>query len=137
MTERELAFIAGKAAGLSGAEALRRAGSKAKRPDAVASNMLRKVEIRAAIAEAQRVVLQRVEDTGVWSRETVLRALQDDRELARQLRKPEAAVSATMGAAKILKLTDADVVQDNRVQIAVGSLTDEQLSAILAVRGQM
>ena len=30
-----------------------------------------------------------------------------------------------------------EVVQDNRVQIAVGSLTDEQLAAILAVRGQM
>jgi len=68
--------------------------------EAAASRLLRNVKVAARVAELQKGAARRVECTVA----DIARQLDEDRDFARQLDNPSAAISATLGKAKVLGL---------------------------------
>jgi hypothetical protein len=68
--------------------------------EAAASRLLSDVKVQARISELQERAAIKVEKTAA----DVVRMLEEDRKLAREIQQPGAAVSASMGIAKILGL---------------------------------
>jgi phage terminase small subunit len=84
--------------------------------------------VAARIAELQAKVADKVTTTAA----DIARQLDEDRKFARQLKQSAAAVTATMGKAKVLGL----IVEKTRVSFDFSNLNDEDLDALERILGK-
>ncbi len=114
-------FAQNIAKGMNATEAYREAGYTAKgnAAEVNASKLLRHAKVRARIAELQNKAAERT----IKTIEDIVSQLDEDRALARANGQASAAVSATMGQAKILGL----ITDKHRV---VGITYEEALDAL-------
>ena len=123
-------FAQGVAKGLSATEAYEKAGYKPHQPSA--SRLLSNAMVERRIDELKAKAAERA----ITTVEDIARQLDEDRQFARQNGSAAAAVSATMGKAKVLGL----IVEKQDHTSSDGSmspraLTSEELEKELASRG--
>jgi len=121
LTPKQRAFVREYAIDKNGTQAAIRAGYSKKTANEQAARLLANVSIAEAVNAAEK---KHAETCGITI-ETITKMLLEDRKLARELETPAAAVSASMGLAKLHGL----VVDKSQLSGAVGGI-GELLSAI-------
>jgi hypothetical protein len=96
--------------------------------DGASARLSGNIRIRERLAELQARVAEKVTTTAA----DIARQLDEDRKFARQLKQSAAAVTATMGKAKVLGL----IVEKTRVSFDFSNLNDEDLDALERILGK-
>lgn len=121
------AFAQAMAKGMSRGDAYAAAGFKPNTKNA--SRLYGRPEVQARLAELQ----ERAADKAVVTVADIARQLDDDRNFARKLESPSAAVSATMGKAKVLGL----IVDRQQHNFDLSGLSDDDLDALERIRERL
>lgn len=116
------------AKGKSQAEAYTKAGYKP--DDGAASRLSGNIKVRDRVAELQ----SRAAEKAVFTAADMARQLDEDREFARKLKNPSAAISASLGKAKVLGLAPdrMEHTGKNGGPIEYRDLSDEEIDARIA-----
>ncbi len=97
MNPKRQAFVREYAVSRNGLQSAIRAGYSEKTAGQIANNLLKILEVKEALAELEA---KHADQCGVTI-ENLTREIEKDREQARQLGQPSAAISASMGIAKL------------------------------------
>jgi len=97
MNPKRQAFVREYAVSRNGLQSAIRAGYSEKTAGQIANNLLKIIEVKEALAELEA---QHADKCGVTI-ENLTAEIEKDREQARQLGQPSAAISASMGIAKL------------------------------------
>ena len=130
LTPKQAAFVREFAVDRSGKYAAIRAGYSAHTAAEIARKLLKLPIIQQGLAEAEK----RLQVKADMTVERVAKMLLDDREMARQLGQPSAAVTAAMGIAKLYGLI-VDRTQNENRNIIVNELDDATLTRIASGGG--
>ena len=127
LTAKQAAFVREYLIDRNATQAAIRAGYSADTAQQQGSRLLLNVVVKRALEAKERHLQAKAEMTV----ERVAQMLLDDREMARQLGQPSAAVTAAMGVAKLYGLI-VDKTQNENRNIPADELPDAELARIAA-----